>query len=81
MHESLYQATLIEFTIWNNNTEKSIAIFNSFQDLPHHLHDELEKNSSEITLKGKKWNIVEIGRDLCQHGDGTHVKVRLEPRD
>jgi len=76
-HESFYLATLIEFTTWNGGKEKTIQKFKNFEDLPIELHDELEKDSSEITLQGKKWIILEINRDLCQHGKGMHVKVRL----
>lgn len=81
MHESFYSATLIEFVIFDNEREKVIVSYESFQDLPSNRHDELEKNSSEITFQGKKWIILEINRDLCQHGKGEYVKVRLgQPR-
>lgn len=77
MHESFYEATMIEFTIWEDEQETIISKYHSFSDLPPHLHDELEKDSSEITLKGRKWVILEIARDLTQHGEGMHVRVRL----
>ena len=77
MHESFYEATMIEFTIWEDEQETIISKYDSFSDLPPHLHDELEKDSTEITLKGRKWIILEITRDLTQHGEGMHVRVRL----
>ena len=80
MHNSFYLATLIEFTVWNNGLEETIKKFDGFDDLPAYLHDELKKDSSEITFQGKKWCIVEISRDLCQHGKGMHVKIRLEKK-
>ena len=77
MHESFYESVLIEFTIWENGHEKIISRYNDFLDLPSHLRDELENDSSEITLKGKKWVILKIIQDLAQHGDGMRLKVRL----
>jgi hypothetical protein len=77
-HESFYSATLIEFTVWDDGQEKTIEKFDSFNDLPSQMHDELKNNSSEIMFQGKRWHVLEISRDLCQHGKGTHVKVRLE---
>jgi hypothetical protein len=76
-HESFYLATVIEFTTWNDEKERTIEKFKNFNDLPAQLHGELENDSTEITLCGKKWVILEINRDLCQHGKGMHVKVRL----
>lgn len=76
-HESFYLATVIEFTTWDNGKEKTIRKYKDFDDLPTQLHDELEKDSTEITLQGKRWIILEINRDLCQHGKGMHVRVRL----
>ncbi len=51
MHESFYSATLIEFVIFDNEHEKVIASYESFQDLPSNLHDELENDSLEITFQ------------------------------
>lgn len=76
-HEDFFEATLIEFTIWDNGNEKTIAKYNNYEDLPFHLHDELKNNSLEITFQGKRWNILEINRDLRAHGVGMHVKIRL----
>ncbi|KFM19988.1 hypothetical protein AAA799P11_00292 [Marine Group I thaumarchaeote SCGC AAA799-P11] len=53
MHESFYEATMVEFTIWEDEKEMVISKYNTFSDLPPHLHDELEKDSSIITIKGR----------------------------
>jgi len=76
MHESFYSAKLIEFSKYNNGKEEIIAKFKHFKDLPSHLHDELE-NNSKVTFQGKKWVVLDINQDLCQHGKGMHIKVRL----
>lgn len=31
-----------------------------------------------ITLKGHKWGIIRIRKDLRAHGKGIHIKVELE---
>jgi len=79
-HDDFFEATLIEFTQWTNNDESSIAKFDKFDDLPSNLMDHFKNNSkSEIILNGKRWNILEINKDLRAHGKGIHIKVRLEP--
>ena len=78
-HDDFFLATSIEFTKWENGEEKTIAKYNNFDDLPSHLIQHFKNNSgSEITLLDKNWKIVEINKDLRAHGNGIHVKVRLE---
>jgi len=80
VHEDFFEAQLIEFTIWNNGNEKTIAKYASFEELPSHLKNDLKNNSPEILFRGKRWIILEINRDLRAHGKGIHVKVRLEEK-
>ena len=78
-HDDFFEATLIEFTQWFGGEEKTLAKYEEFEDLPSHLRDHFKNNSnSEILLFGKKWNILEINKDLRSHGKGMHVKVRLD---
>ena len=78
-HDDFFLATSIEFTNWENESEKTVAKYNSFDELPSHLIHHFKNNSgSEITLLDKNWKIVEINKDLRAHGNGIHVKVRLE---
>lgn len=77
VHEDFFEAQLIEFTIWNNENEETIAKYNSFEELPSHLKNDLKNGVSKILFRGKQWVILEINRDLRAHGKGIHVKVRL----
>jgi len=78
-HDDFFEATLIEFTQWFEGEEKTIAKYGEFEDLPLSLRDHFKINSnSEILLRGKKWNILEVNTDLRAHGKGMRVKVRLE---
>ena len=78
-HDDFFEATLIEFTQWIKGEEKSIAKYYGFDDLPSNLIDHFKtKIESNITLNGKSWKILEINKDLRAHGQGIHVKVRLE---
>lgn len=78
-HDDFFLATLIEFTHWSDGKEKPIAKFNSFDDLPSHLVNHFKTDSdSDLFLEEKQWKIVEINKDLRAHGNGMHVKVRLE---
>jgi hypothetical protein len=78
-HDDFFEATLIEFTQLIGGEEKVIVKYGRFEELPSHLMDHLKTNSeSEILLKGRKWKILEINKDLRAHGKGMHVKVRLE---
>jgi hypothetical protein len=78
-HEDFFEATLIEFTNWQKGEEKLVARFLRFEDLPPDLIEHLENSfESKITLKGKSWKILEINKDLRAHGQGIHVKVRLD---
>jgi hypothetical protein len=77
VHEDFFEAQLIEFTIWNNENEETIAKCNSFEELPSHLKNDLKNDVSKILFRGKQWVILEINRDLRAHGKGIHVKVRL----
>ena len=80
-HDDFFEATLIEFTELIGDKEKTIAKYDQFEDLPTHLMDHFKTNSeSEILLRGKKWKILQINKDLRAHGKGMHVKVRLESR-
>ena len=63
--------------MWDNGKEKTIEKFNGFNDLPTQIHSELKNDAHEITIRGEKYTILEINRDLCQHGKGMHVKVRV----
>ena len=81
LHDDFFEATLIEFIQWKEGKEKSIAKYNRFEDLPPHLIDHFKTNStSEILLQEKKWKILEINKDLRAHGNGVHIKIRLESR-
>ena len=78
-HNDFFEATLIEFTQWIKGEEKTIVKFSKFEDLPSHLMEQFKTNSeSGILLKGKKWKVLEINKDLRSHGKGMHVKVRLD---
>ena len=76
-HDDFFEATLIEFTQWISGEEKTIAKYERFEDLPSHLKDHFKTNS-EILLQEKNWKILEINQDLRAHGNGIHIKVRLE---
>ena len=79
-HDDFFEATLIEFTNWENGREKLVAKFLRFEDLPSDLIDCLKTGvESKITLNRKSWKVLEINKDLRAHGKGIHVKVRLEP--
>ena len=77
MHNDFLEATLIEFTVWENNSEKTIAKFDKFEDLPTDLQNDLNRELSEIVFEGQAFKIIEINRNLRAHGKGMHVKVRL----
>jgi hypothetical protein len=80
-HDDFFEATLIEFTQWTGEEEKTIAKYERFEDLPSHLIDHFKNDSTtEILLQEKKWKILEINKDLRAHGNGVHIKVRLESR-
>ena len=76
-HDDFFLDTLIEFTQWIRGEEKTIAKYNRFGDLSSHLTG--NKTNSEIVLQQKNWKILEITRDIRFHGNGRHIKVRLEP--
>jgi len=76
-HDDFFESTLIEFTEWKGGEEKIVARFEKFEDLPFHLKEHF-KTDSEILLQEKSWKIMEINRDLRAHGNGIHVKIRLE---
>jgi len=79
-HDDFFEATLIEFTQLIKGKEKTIAKFDRFEDLPSQLIDKFKENQEpEISLKGEKWKVLGINRDLRSHGKGMHVKVRLDP--
>ena len=77
VHDDFFLATLIEFTQWKKGEEKTIAKYERFGDLPSHL--KANNTDSEIVLQHKNWKILEINQDIRAHGDGRHIKVRLEP--
>ena len=80
-HDDFFEATLIEFTHWTGEEEKTIAKYNKFEDLPSHLVNHFKTDSnSEILLQEKNWKILEINQDLRDHGNGIHIKVRLESK-
>ena len=77
-HEDFFEATLIEFSIWEDGKEKIIKKFKKFEDIPKKITDGIDEQSQIISFRGKKWKILEINRDQRAHGKGTHVKIRLE---
>lgn len=77
-HEDFLEATRIEFTYWENNIEKILLKFDSFDDLPKYLMNELYEKSPVFTIHAKKWKILDIDKDLRAHGKGIHIRVRLE---
>jgi hypothetical protein len=77
VHDDFFLATLIEFTQWIRGEEKTIAKYERFGDLPSHLKG--DKTNSEIFLQQKNWKILEINQNIRSHGNGRHIKVRLEP--
>ena len=78
-HEDFFESILIEFVEWDKGHEHLISKFNSFDELPLNLTYYLEhKPYPLITLKGNKWEIVRIRRDLRAHGKGMRIKVELE---
>ncbi|MDH3824771.1 MAG: hypothetical protein OES14_03160 [Nitrosopumilus sp.] len=78
-HDDFFEATLIEFTQFIGGEEKIIAQYERFEDLPSQLIDHFKNNlESDIFLKDKNWKILEINKDLRHHGNGIHVKVRIE---
>ncbi len=79
-HEDFFNTTSIEFTHWDEGEEKIIAKYNKFEDLPSHLVEHFQASSnSKIILNKKNWKILEINRDLRAHGNGMHVRIRLDP--
>ena len=79
-HDDFFEATLIEFTQWLRGAEKTIAKFERFENLPSGLIDHFKRNSdSVISLNKQLWRVLEINKDLRAHGNGVHIKVRLEP--
>ena len=77
-HEDFFEATLIEFSIWEDGIEKTIKKYKKFEDIPKKITDGIDEQSQIISFRGKKWKILEINRDQRAHGKGTHVKIRLE---
>lgn len=77
-HEDFFEMQLIEFTFWEDGSEKTLVKYDGFESLPPHLKEDLDKNPFEIMLKGKHWKIVDINRNLRAHGKGMHVKIRLD---
>ena len=79
-HDDFFEATLIEFTQWDGEKEKTIAKYDDFDSLPSDLVNHFKNNAdTEISLNQKKWKILETSKDLRAHGKGIHIKVRLEP--
>lgn len=77
-HEDFFEATEIKFTCFENNVEKTLVKYDSFDDLPKYLMDELDEEKKEITLRGKRWIILDIDQNLSAHGKGMQVRIRLE---
>ncbi len=77
-HEDFFEARLIEFTCWRNGKEITLKKYKKFEELPDQLMAEIIDGKSIILFKGKRWEIVEINKDLRAHGKGLHIKVRLE---
>jgi len=77
-HEDFFEATLIEFSIWEKGKEKTIKKYRKFEDMPKKIIEEMNGDNPIISFKGKKWSILEINRDQRAHGKGMHIKIRLE---
>ncbi len=77
-HEDFFEATSIEFTCWDENTEKVLLKYSGFDDLPKYLISKLDEKNPIFTLHGKKWRILDIDRNLRSHGKGIQIRVRLE---
>ncbi|MCV0393159.1 MAG: hypothetical protein K5790_07740 [Nitrosopumilus sp.] len=77
-HEDFFEATLIEFTYWENNIEKILLKFDSFDDLPKYLMHKLDEKSPIFTIRAKKWRILDIDKNIRAHGKGIHIRIRLE---
>ena len=79
-HDDFFEATLIEFTYFEGEHEKTLAKYNHFEELPSHIVQYFKNDSgTKITLEEKNWKVLEINKDLRAHGQGMHIKVRLEP--
>ena len=78
-HDDFFEATLIEFTQWTAGKEKTIAQYDSFENLPSNLVNHFKNNlDTEISLNQKRWKILETNKDIRAHGKGIHLKIRLE---
>ena len=77
-HEDFFEARLIEFTCWRDGKEITLKKYKKFEELPDQLMAEITDGKSIILFKGKRWEIVEINKDLRAHGKGLHIKVRIE---
>jgi len=78
-HEDFFDKTLIEFVELKEAHERIVAKFKSFSKLPANLRfNSKNKPNSLITLRGSKWEILGISRNLRAHGPGIHMKIKVE---
>jgi hypothetical protein len=74
-----YEKILIEFVELENGHERTVAEFNSYDEVPNNLIlNTNQSTNSLIKLEGKKWEIIHIKRKIQAHGNGVHVKVKIE---
>jgi hypothetical protein len=50
--------------------------YNNFYDLPIYIVDKLN-HKNEISLRGKRWKILDIDQNLCAHGNRA-CKLELD---
>ena len=79
VRDSDYEEILIEFVELDNGHERTVAKFNSYDEVPNNLMlNSNQPPNSLIELKGQKWVIIHIKRKIQAHGKGVHVKVKIE---
>ena len=79
VHEDFFEKILIEFIELRNGKERIVAKYKNFSKIPVALQLMSKKRSFPlITLKGSKWEILGISKDLRAHGPGIHMKVKME---
>lgn len=79
VHEDFFEKILIEFVELKEGKERVVVKFKNFSEIPISLQrNPKKKPSSLITLKGKKWKVLGISRNLRAHGQGIHMKVKIK---
>jgi hypothetical protein len=79
VHEDFFEKTLIEFVEFSQGKERLVAKYKKFTQIPIALQI-YSKNKLYplVTLKGKKWKISGISRNLRAHGPGIHMKIKVK---